>query len=452
MALLENAKAELKRRSATLPQEILKWEQNVAGNKDNLGIHKSQFVALKIMMDGLQVQQDDLLHNLSTDFSPEQFADDYFKIINQLVGSYELWRIFRYILTQREDQHLHPLLDAADLIANDCYRTPIKKALEWGLISEDKVREPPLTYLEAELSPSTASRGYSVTALSFPLRFYRNLRLPIPIVLLPYDHATSIWMYCSLHHEVGHNLDQDLKLSSELEQKVMLRLGEAGVPDERRRMWVKWVGEILADAFGVLLGGAGFAYSLNSFLMVLAPSAQFQILNPDDPHPPFYVRLRLLANMLRLGIVPSLLDAAVEIMQLWEARQKPNWVTSYVQDCEIVADLFLTEPLAALKNHSISEMVPDVAGDMALAERLVNPMLNGFNPPSATQLSKFPFRLIPVAAQLAFTRSNNLPETFDLIQERALQYLSRIDRPEYLAGVSRQEFLRQLTRELEFNQ
>jgi hypothetical protein len=83
---------------------------------------------------------------------------------------------------------------------------------------------------------------------------------------------------------------------------------------------------MLADTFGVLLGGAGFAHSLNSFLMVLAPAAQFQALNTDDPHPPFYVRLRLLTwkalvqQPLSTRTAGSAIDFTYEVLNKAEDR------------------------------------------------------------------------------------------------------------------------------------
>ena len=43
------------------------------------------------------------------------------------------------------------------------------------------------------------------------MRQYRDRMLPIPVVLFPYDQASSMWMLCALAHEVGHNLDHDLE-------------------------------------------------------------------------------------------------------------------------------------------------------------------------------------------------------------------------------------------------
>ena len=451
MPLFDQVVAEMQRRVTLLPKEVQAWKASADANVKGLGIHRSQFEALKIMMDGLLEKQDKLLPQLLPALPLEQFAGVYWRLVNQTSGINNLWSIFRYIIAQHQDELLKSFLDAADLVAADCYLICLNQARKWGLIKEEEFREPPLAYLEAEISPATASRGTKVEALGFPLRQYRDLRLPIPIVLLPFDHIESPWLFCSLHHEVGHNLDQDLKLRSELKEQVYKRLQAENVPLDRREIWEQWVSEVLADAFGVLLGGAGFGHSLASLLLVLAPL--FPALNPKDKHPDHYVRVYLVSAMLRQCGVPKLTEAADLIMQKCNAYQKPAWINPYVKDTGIVAEVFLSQPLNALGNRALRELVPDLAGDVERASSLAPFLRTGFKrEPDPKQLPPFSHRLVPVAAQLALVKIDNpTTENLNRIQERSFQYLRDIPRPEYLAGVDRREFLRTLTRELDFN-
>jgi hypothetical protein len=283
VTLYQRTSAELQRRADLLSQEINAWMGRASSNIEGFGIHKSQFEQLKNMMDALLARQELLLTNLDPALPRQQFAEHYLRLLKEITGTHELWRVFSYIFNQLVEERLGPLVDAACLVAADCYLTVLNRARFRGVIAEGEFREPPLVYLEAELSPATASRGRKVQALGFPVRQYRQLSLPIPIVTLPLDQATSPWLFCSLHHEVGHNLDQDLKLGRELKQGLEQALKAAGVPDERSQNWKKWSEEILADAFGVLLGGAGFAYSLSCFLMLVAPVSI--VLTTEDEHP-----------------------------------------------------------------------------------------------------------------------------------------------------------------------
>ena len=451
MPLFDRIVAEMQRRVTLLPEEMQAWKASADANTDELGIHSSQFEALKIMLEGLQEKQEELLPQLSPALPPGQFAEVYWRLVNQTAGINDLWSIFRHIIAQHQDKLLKPLLDAADLVAANCYLTCLQQARTWGLLEEEQFREPPLVYLEAEVSPATASRGMRVEALGFPLRHYRDMRLPIPIVVLPFDHAGSLWLFCSLHHEVGHNLDQDLKLRRELKQLLTKRLQAENVPRERLAMWQQWAGEVLADAFGVLLGGAGFGHSLASLLLVLAPL--FTVLNPGDKHPHHHVRVYLVASMLRLCGVPGLTEAADLIVRNWDASQKPSWIEPYVKDSDIVAKVSLNQPLEPLGNRALREVVPDLAGDTDRANRLARYLSTGFKrDPDPKQWPPFPHRLVPVAAQLAFMEKDT-PTANDLdeVQKRALQYLRDIPRPRWLGDGGRREFLRTLTHGLDFN-
>lgn len=458
--LLERMKVDIQRRAEILPEEVNRWRdiaaQDVADPAKNVGkngIYQSQIEALKQMMDGLQLRQTELLKLLAPSSTPAAFADGYLNLSDEIVSAHEIWRIFRYIIGLHKDAKLGPLVDAAGLIARDCYLTGMNKARNWGLVQESEFRAPPLVYLEAEMSPSTASRGYAAGALGFSLRRYRNLRLPIPLILLPSDNVSSMWMLCTLHHEVGHNLDQDLKLQQDLAAPLLTRLTKEGVHDERQKLWHFWTAEILADAFAILLGGVGFAHALSWWLLVLAPDPKFQTLNTRDEHPPYFLRVHLIVAMLRWFKVAALDKAADSIMQTWDALPKPDWVTPYTTDTTAVADCFFSQPLAALGNRPLSELVPGVEDDARRATDLEG-FLRGVMPsPDVTLASSAKWRHVPVAAQLAFINQEN-PDAASLnrIQDRALSYLASIARPNKMSGgAGTTDFFRGLMRDLKFS-
>ena len=461
MPLLERMKADIGRRSEILPKDVQRWKDaidqaaladpNAGGG--TMGIHQSQISALKEMMDGLQARQTELLDQLNPSGPLLEFSTAYLKLSDEIVSAHELWRIFRYIIALHEDATIGPLIDAADLIAVDCYLTCMNKVREWKLVADNEFRAPPLVFLEAEMSPSTASRGYSAGALGFPLRRYRNMRLPIPLILLPSDTATSMWMLCTLHHEVGHNLDQDLKLQAEMSGLLLTRLQQHGTSQDIQKMWWQWTAEILADAFGVLLGGAGFAHALCWWLLVLAPEPTFQAFNPDDVHPPYFVRIHLIAAMLRQFKIAALDDAARSIMDTWEAQERPGWVELYVADSDVLADVFMNQPLAALGGRPLSDLGPDLADDIERVARLESFLGTGISSPDPKLASSARWRHIPVAAQLAFiAQATPDSASLDQIQKRAFAYLSNLDRPQKMAGLAdKSKFFRQLVNDLKFN-
>ena len=459
----QRMKIDIERRAKVLPEEVKRWnDAAAAGDTGDItktvgknGIYQSQIEALKVMMDELATRQTELLNKLDPASTSEGYASAYLSLADEIVSSHEIWRIFRYIIGLHKDAILGPLVDAAGLIARDCYLTCMNKARSWNLVQDDQFRAPPLVYLEAEMSPSTASRGFAAESLGFPLRRYRNMRLPIPIILLPSDNASSMWMFATLHHEVGHNLDQDLNITKSLSDSFITRLIKEGIDkDGRDKMWFLWMSEILADVFGIMLGGAGFAHALSWWLLILAPDPTFKELNTKDVHPPYYVRVYLIVLMLRFFKIPALNTAADLIQQKWDTMQKPGWVAPYIGDCEKIVDFFFTQRVSSLGDQrTLRDLAPDMADDVRRVNDLENYLRTNFMSPDVKLATSAKWRHVPVAAQLAFINHPN-PELNALndIQDRALNYLAGIDRPNKMSGATgTNKFFRDLMRDLKFS-
>lgn len=463
MSMYQRLRAEARRRAEVLSREVEDWKgvalkdqaEHPTKGVGKKGITAKQLDALKGMMDVLQERQTTLLNELDAEADPARFAAKYLELADEVVSAHEIWRIFRYIILLHKDDKIGPLVDAADMIAADCYLTCMQQMRAWGLVAAEQFRETPLVFLEAEVSPQTIGRGEAAAALGFPLRRYRDKKLPLPITLLPSDHASSLWLHGTLHHEVGHNLEQDLNVSGELARHLLTRLGkEPARPVERQRKWASlWVKEIVADAFGVLLGGAGFAHALGWWLLALAPEPRFAELSDSSEHPSPYVRVHLLAALLWRCGVPELATAAGQLEAEWEGRQKPAWVAEYTQDAADVADVLLAQPLAKLGGRPLKDFVPDLAGDAQRAERLKGFLLSGISRPDPkfAPATSAGIRLVPAAAQLAFVgASKHDTAVLDRIHDRALLYLSELARPPMM-GVApdRTEYFKQLVRALD---
>lgn len=435
---------EMRRRAAFLREEVEAWKTAAHSNQDQLGVHASQLTTLEDMMDVLLDKQERLLGGLRSDLSPQQFAVSYHRLANEIVGTHDLWRIFRYIFGQLQDERMGPLLDAANRVASDCYLAWLNRARQWQLISENQFREPPLVYLEAVYSPATASRGTEVQALGFPVRRYGKHRLPIPIVLLPFDQVGLIWLLCTLHHEVGHNLDQDLELGDELTESL-----ETTVSVERREVWQGWSAEVLADALGVVSGGAGFGYALASLLFMLAPRRA--TLDTTDSHPDHYVRIRLVAAMLEEMGGEAAQEAADAIRQAAEALAPPAGTEDFLGDCSAVAGLFLTQPLTALGDRPLRDLNPNWADEQRQTAKLARFLQTGlgFHAP----VTPLPPRLVPIAAELAIVSLVDADEAKMMgLNERAYDYLESLERPTFLAGADRAAFLHGLAEAIDFTE
>ncbi|NCC36593.1 MAG: hypothetical protein EOM24_31960, partial [Chloroflexia bacterium] len=138
--------SEIARRTRILRDDIATHVIAVDINEAGQGIHQSQVVTLKTMMEVLLQRQDKLVTDLASDLSPARLAEVYSKLLGEIAGSHGLWRLFRTIFAQRLDPDAKQLLDAADLIADDCYRPCIEQARSWGLI-KGEFREPPLVWI-----------------------------------------------------------------------------------------------------------------------------------------------------------------------------------------------------------------------------------------------------------------------------------------------------------------
>jgi hypothetical protein len=156
------------------------------------GLSASQRVALFEMIAGLKQRQQKALQTVERAANPEAFGDAMAAFILETTGANELWRVFRSILEQAEDDRFQQSVRVATRIAGDCYAHCIRKARVWEAIAPDRLREQPLVYLDAIDSPATAGRGTNVQLLSLAIRQWRSLTLPLPFVLLPVNFARSV--------------------------------------------------------------------------------------------------------------------------------------------------------------------------------------------------------------------------------------------------------------------
>ncbi len=368
---------EAQRRVNLLQAEVKRRYDRATNNPDDEKLHYSQLLTLNTMMQTLFQRQNGLLQKLRA--AGTTSGADYRQLLTEIAGAQGLWRVFDYIFDQRQDAQAQPLLDTADLIAHSCYRPCIDLARDWKLFDQE-FREPPLTYLDAVHSPLAAARSSRVQSLGMYVGRYRDQQLPVPITVLPFDHITSLWLFSALAHEVGHHLDQDLhapnqpNLSAELQGLVLDALTTT---PRRADNWARWCAEILADAFGILLGGAGFIYTMGSFLLPLAGAVEdaHEDDREDAEHPPGMVRLELLVQMVRQLNKP-LLNAAAD----WLAAQSAalpapaDLATSRAESASVAKTLFASS-FAALGGRRLAALAPRLDTDLQLTENLARALL-----------------------------------------------------------------------------
>lgn len=451
MTPFERASLEAARRLEVMPQELAGWLAAATGNIDGQGIHRSQLTALNDMMTSLTDRQRELLKNRPKPAASREYAEAELAFTDEVVGAYELWSAFRSVFEQRREERICRTLDAADLVAASAYRTAMDQAVKWKVVKATEYREPPLVCADAVGSPATAARGSQVSGLTSTIQRYRSKLMPIPLVLFPADRLDDIWTYSTLAHEVGHDLEADLVFSSEAIEAAGAAIKAAGAGDASLDAWRAWGNEVVADAVGVTLAGAGFAGGLADWLSTVA-LAQLFAQPTGDPHPPPHLRIRVLAGLLRgsgVGAWQPLADALRADMDA-VAATTPKWQEPFADHAEAFATAVISTKLSALRNHAIVEFAPDIAGDAALAETLSSFIKTGVDrTPAPAGPPEFPARLVPSAAALAI-RSASAQANLVGIATRALDYIHDIPRPKFLAvPPDRKKFLQGLAERLD---
>jgi hypothetical protein len=345
-----------------------------AGPKKLLGRNFRQLQRLRDSLTDMFEQSAPLVDGLSLS-SPR---DEFLSKSSQAAGRWQViayvWDYFRDKLELRLLPQFRDALWAADLIVNDCYRTPMDRAGQLGiaLIAKDNEvtvtakREAPLLFLDARRGTPATHRRHVVDEQNFGQYDFqgfqkRNRQLPLALIELPSASVQSFWDFVGLAHEVAHDLDGDLNtLHDDLPLSVTKAL--SSVDDSRRARWTKWTLEVFADLMALRLLGPAYArWSCQTL-------SSEHVLSIDMPgYPSAFLRVALMAHYLdkQLGLP----DEAETVMVRWAQvfGQMPTDQMAYASDFDaVIAALFAT-PLPSLsagkKAHSAAELVTFTGDD-----------------------------------------------------------------------------------------
>lgn len=434
--LQQQIATELCRRTELLPHEIGEWNTQSATNEYGMGIHQSQVKTVTKLFNSMLEKQNALIKDMNPDkvaaLSQETFTTKRTDLEQLLTGSHSIMATFRYIFSQRDDtQPYANILDAADLVAATCYLPCIQLFNRWNKIPDENYREPPLIYLNARLSPAAITRRHNFSLIGLALEAEEEMKLPLSIISLSFHDTASFWTLSSIYHEVGHVLAQDMNLNDDLSAALQ----KAFEARPNKDTWKTWLNEMIADTFGVLLGGEGFARCLVSMLF----KTKNEVIEESGTgkHPNSYVRVFLLGALLRRTGVDEFKAVADSIEAEWKSfYDAPSILDPFVEECEKVAEVLLTAPLPVLgeqrsllsfaidKTEGINSL-PDLKQDHtyagAIARYLPAKKINN-NFIAATQKPADLIRLIPAAAQLALRRveTDHLKQ-FESIHKNALE-------------------------------
>jgi hypothetical protein len=252
-----------------------------------------------------------------------------------------------------------PSLAAHDAIARDCYavvRAAAPKIFAGPLVA-------PLTYLEHGYSPATSRRGVTLSRLL-------GERNPFPLIRIPYDRDRP-WQAVFLH-EVAHNLQADLGLWVQNRTALLQRLAEVGLAPRAVSIYGRWHKEIFADLAALLLGGPAAAWGLAVFLA--HPADKVMTYRPGGPHPTGYLRVLILAEMLRrMGFA----DDSRKLTRVWTRLYDPRrghripkiLLAEARRAIPAAVDEIAFQPRRALAERALASVIPFRREDEAMIRR-----------------------------------------------------------------------------------
>lgn len=245
-----------------------------------------------------------------------------------------LFGMFYEVFAQRGTAY-GPALAAHDAIAEDCYRAVRQAApriFEGPLIK-------PVCYMEHGYSPATMRRGVQLGRLLGEPN-------PFPLIRIPWDRDQP-WQSVFLH-EVAHNLQADLGIWQENRQAVVRRVMGSAKDPFLASVYGRWHKEIFADLAAILLGGPAAAWGMADFLAHPAPRTM--TFRPGGAHPTAYLRVFLLAEMMRrLGFTRD----GTRLLRVWQTLYQPGAIN------RIPAPLMQSAP----------RLIPQVVDEIAFQTR-----------------------------------------------------------------------------------
>ncbi|MBE2222226.1 MAG: hypothetical protein IAF02_11835 [Anaerolineae bacterium] len=307
----------------------------------------------------------------------------------------KIWDFFFELFGQRQTRYANWLL-AADRIGLDCYQ-----ATYTGLGRARTIpTPPPFTYMETGFTPATFRRNVRLTRLG-------KLKNPFPVVKLPYHRLVNPWSLGAIHHEVSHNLQNDLGLWSEVPRRIQQRLQEAGLEKGVTNTWMRWHKEIWADLCGLLLGGPAIVSSLIG-VVAQSPRAT-QSFNPDGVHPTPYFRVFINLELLRRMGFTAEADA---FHRLWTrlypttsgSRIPQGMLDAFPQASQLVVDTICFQPYAQLGDKSLIQVVHFRPAHQQMVAEAAQRLASGTDP------GIIPARFLVGAARWALSNRLASPE------------------------------------------
>ena len=337
-----------------LAQESRAWQRDSANAQAQFALHRSQIDEVCQDLDAIRALISVELTALRASATSAAPAwADIERLERRILVAMQIWDSYRAKWALRVEPGLRLTLDLIDDLAWLAYRPAHDRALASGQLDAERARLPPLVYTNPCWSPFARSRerGYELDEASGELHlvddFEPYLRcMPVPLIGIPWTLAAHLPDAVFVGHEVGHLVEDDLALDTELRAVILTAL--APTDDVHQQAWSRhWRSEVFADLWGVLCCGPAYALTLAELLHG-APGAASEV-QPDaqgrwSAYPTRALRLGVLVQALRA----LEFDADAQAMQAaWLAACPVHAMSDFEPDIEAVVQALMTSPLRA---------------------------------------------------------------------------------------------------------
>jgi len=257
--------------------------------------------------------------------------------------------IFADVLSQRSQLDNGLALSGLDVVAADAL------ALPGGYDNPPPV----ICYLD---------RGHGAAIRRERTRLPGGGENPVAIIRIPRERMVGSGIASSLIHEVGHQAAALLDVIDSLRRVLRARQHEDRGGQLAWRYWERWISEIFADFWSVARVGVTSTMGLIGVMSL--PRIFVFRLNPEDPHPVPWVRVKL-SCAIGQALYPHPQWSAVE--QLWESFYPPVGLTpdyrallaAFQSTMTEFVELLLTHRPESLQGRSLVEVMDTAAREPA---------------------------------------------------------------------------------------
>jgi hypothetical protein len=341
-------------------------------------------------------------------------------IERRILVVYRIWEFFRTKFLLRRSDLFKNYLAFCDELAWNCYRLAANAARAG---ERARLKEPPLVFLSGMSTPFASSRNTPFEAefvqdedIDDDLFIGFLKELPVPVISVPWFQMRHLPDALIIAHEVGHNVEDDLGLTTDLRNAV-----KGSVSPNRWPAWEAWLGEVFADFFGTLALGPAFVGTLMDFLASDANKVcteEREVGNWGD-YPTDYLRVMLcLAALEKLQFNASFTSLAAQ----WKATYPRHAMNHFDSDIKSVVTALWDAKLPQIQNKTLPAVMRLKDGEHQNAVQEAEGFVRGYNPQNSD------VRVFAAACRLAFEKK---PEVLHqaAIQENLLEYfVNRIPR------------------------